>query len=149
MKITLACAILSLCASALSQSMESAILPETPQPSHIRRVYVPSTPLGWHETFTSKTFWSTHSVYALSIAADEYVTLRGESHGCLEHGDAGGYHVSFGRMGAVDWSEFGGITLLDLALRKVNIKIAPYSTPLIAAAKHGLGVYHWTQTGCL
>lgn len=107
------------------------------------------TTLGWKETFNSKTFWATHSVFATSIVADEYVTLRGESHGCLERGQFGGYHVSYGRLGSVDWGTFGAVTVIDLLLRKAGIPIAPYTDPLVGAAKHGLGVYNWTQTGCL
>jgi hypothetical protein len=118
-------------------------------PEHKYRAGYSATPLSWKKTFNGKLFWTMHGIGALGIVADEYVTLRGESHGCLEQGNSGGYHVSFGRMGTVDWATFGGVTIFDLFLRKINIRIAPYTTPLVLGAKHGLGVYHWTQTNCL
>lgn len=105
--------------------------------------------LSWGETAKSKTFWIAHGIAVLSIAADEDTTLRAERHGCLEHGDVRPYHTTLGRMGTVDGASWLALTTVDFFLRKAGIPIAPYTSPLVMAAKHGLYVYDGTQTPCL
>ena len=82
------------------------------------------------------------------MAGDEYMTLRGERHGCYDQGDQGPYHASFGRMGAVDWSSFAGVTAIGLLMRKVKIPIASYAALGAFGARHVQGMYNWSKTGC-
>lgn len=126
-------------------------LPDAPQKSTWRAMpeYVPPTPRSWNETFhPGKLFWTTHGVFALSIVGDELITMRGERHGCFEQGNPPS-KVSIGRLALVDWTTFVGIMGIDFLMRKVRIPIAPVTTPLVAVAKHSLGMANWAETSCL
>ena len=126
---------------------ETRLIGQYPPPKYQERPQ-----LSWKQTLASKSSlysWTVAGVSAASIIGDERDTLIGESHGCLEKGTFGGYHVSLGRMGAVDWPIWLGVNTFSVYLRKLKIPIAPYSTPLVLAAKHSLGMAHWYQTGCL
>jgi hypothetical protein len=117
---------------------------------HTISAYEPPKPMSWHETFSSKTFWTFAAVNALATAGDEYMTLRGESHGCAEANQFGQpYHVSMGRMGSVDWPIWFGETAAGLLLRKVRMKFAPYAASAVGAEVHGHAMYKWARTGCM
>jgi hypothetical protein len=175
---TLWCAIVCIVLLALLGTVRCQELPDAPQPQtsneltpqgvsgvtatdegrvHIRpksrwraiEPYTPPTPRSWGETFKSKTFWAVDAVPLVAIAGDEYMTLRGERHGCFEQGNSGPYHVSFGRMASVDIGAWAAVTGVSLLMRKWRVPMAEYAGPLAMAGKHGLGMAHWAQSGCL
>lgn len=111
-----------------------------------------SRKLSWRDTFFSKSaipLWASVGISGAATFGDERDTLIGESHGCYERGTFGGYHVSLGRMGSIDWPTWFGVSAFSFTLRKLGIPVAPYAGPLTLGAKHSLGMAHWHQTSCL
>lgn len=122
-------------------------IPPVPPTRHAE--YRPPPALSWSKTFKSKSFWIADAGAALATAGDEYMTLRGESHGCSEANQFGlPYHVSFGRMGSVDWGSFAAVTGVGLMMRKFHVVIAPYAPIGVFGFLHGRGMYRWARTGC-
>lgn len=131
------CIVLLLALAACAQE-----LPDAPQPQLTSSSRDTLTPLTWHRTLHSKTFWAAHGVLLAATVYDVEVTHAGLAHHkCVENGE--NLYPSRGYLYKTNLPIIAAFTVGDLVLRKMGVPFGYYAPPIVGSAKHFYGGSKW------
>jgi len=95
----------------------------------------------------NKKFILTHALMFASIVYDDEVTHQGIAHHKCTEANASP-HPSRGELYVKDLPVAVAVTAFDYFLARKHILIAPYTNPLVGAAKHFYGGTEWFTGNC-